>query len=733
MADPTTPTPVTPEMVQNMVDLNTQSVKASQNMSTLTHIFEDGQHALGMLSDAFNSAGLGLKNIGNLTSEQSTKFGLLTTAIVGAKTSFENFAGVDTGRLNTFNDQADRLFKTLTTPGTAVGAVTEAIQKTKNMLMSFGVQSAEVNRVLEKGPAVLAAYAKNVLTSADNIFRLQNSFIQLTAQAGDVNDLFGELSKTTAGIGDDLSNLNNVTSQYVDVISSSMIATNTKNMDVMAQYASELNRLPGGFKNLLSSMELGGKQTNILTATVQYATGSGRQFADVVQDMRQAMLEFGLSEESSLKFTAQMSDVAGTLHARIEDVRSALTGSVEAFKFFVNGGTNVAQMTKGMTDAMNQYVGSLTSIGVPAQNALDMFKNYTSKVKDMSQAQQAFMSQMTGGPGGLMGGFQIESLIAKDPALLQRKVAETIRKMTGPIVTHDQAESSQSAAAQYTRQIQILQQGPLGSMARTRPEAEQLLEAMRRGTTMAAKKPEDALKDAVDKGSKIEQLSLTKLGEINSNIERLQVQGGIANLNTLQNTLAARTGSTGGSDNAGLGNNVKNQDYLKGVQSKGEAPSMAGGTPTERMFSGLGDLVGNLPASITGSIRSFSENIVAGNRESNQAAHERLMKSTTDNQARGSSGGSGLYMPPSNEYKPAGRQVRAAVPSTSTAGSSGNVSTKTNYGSTVPGNNQPVPVTFAPGTGITVNFTGTCPHCGRGVHTSQQADIQSSPSMAGNK
>jgi hypothetical protein len=30
---------------------------------------------------------------------------------------------------------------------------------------------------------------------------------------------------------------------------------------------------------------------------------------------------------------------------------------------------------------------------------------------------------------------------------------------------------------------------------------------------------------------------------------------------------------------------------------------------------------------------------------------------------------------------------------------------------------QPIPVTLAPGTGITVNFTGACPHCGKDVNT----------------
>ena len=39
----------------------------------------------------------------------------------------------------------------------------------------------------------------------------------------------------------------------------------------------------------------------------------------------------------------------------------------------------------------------------------------------------------------------------------------------------------------------------------------------------------------------------------------------------------------------------------------------------------------------------------------------------------------------------------------------------------------PIPVTLV-GSGLTVNFTGKCPHCGFGIHTTEQAAVQSAPS-----
>jgi hypothetical protein len=87
------------------------------------------------------------------------------------------------------------------------------------------------------------------------------------------------------------------------------------------------------------------------------------------------------------------------------------------------------------------------------------------------------------------------------------------------------------------------------------------------------------------------------------------------------------------------------------------------------------------------------------------------------------------------DYRPAGRQVAASVP-TGTTGTTTNVPGTANRGPLAAATNQhqgAIPVALAPGSAITVNITGVCPHCGRAVHQSPQARIGSAASTATNE
>ena len=61
-----------------------------------------------------------------------------------------------------------------------------------------------------------------------------------------------------------------------------------------------------------------------------------------------------------------------------------------------------------MSGIMNDYVGALQNTGMTGQHAMEVVKGMTDSIAGMSVAQKAFLSSQTGGPGGLMGAFQIE-------------------------------------------------------------------------------------------------------------------------------------------------------------------------------------------------------------------------------------------------------------------------------------------------------------------------------------
>ena len=68
-------------------------------------------------------------------------------------------------------------------------------------------------------------------------------------------------------------------------------------------------------------------------------------------------------------------------------------------------------------------------------------------------------------------------------------------------------------------------------------------------------------------------------------------------------------------------------------------------------------------------------------------------------------------------YSPTGKQIGHASQGAPTGGPQ----------------NQPIPVTLVGGSGITVNFTGKCPHCGWNQQHSEQATITNAPSQSTNR
>src|SRR6185369_1878056 len=263
-------------------------------------------------------------------------------------------------------------------------------------------------------------------------------------------------------------------------------------------------------------------------------------------DMTKAMSEYGVSGGDALRFSARMTEVADAVGAQFKDVQTALHGVSDEFKSYVNDGANANKMTQGMADSMRSYVSELTAVGVPAQNAIEMFKNYSSQLKSMSIGQQAFLSTMGGGPGGLRGALQVQDDLAKGNFdKIRKQVEQTLKKTSGPLITREEAMKSEQGSAQYVRQMQVLQQGPLGSMAKTPGEADSLIRAMKEGKAFkpeAGKGPEQTLQDTMAKGQEWQKGSYTELTKVNTNLENIRLRGGFANLATTEKMVTAAGG-----------------------------------------------------------------------------------------------------------------------------------------------------------------------------------------------
>lgn len=768
--DPPIPPSVTPPEIvtptQDQLDKWTalEQVTAASGAS-LSNVGSVGTTVSGIfntLSNKLQMAGVSFGDLNSMTDQTARQFGLLTTSVLGAREAFNTISGVDSSRLVTYSSQFKELFDIIeSAPGTQVAMA--AMEKVKAAaiatMTAAGKAPAEIAKaVSEMGSELtrgVTASAKAFLISADNIKKLENSMIQMTLAGSGMQDLLD-------AVGSDFQNVDKVTDNYAKTLNKTTAALGGSKaaQELAANYMATINKMPGGLALLTAKTEIAGKQTDLLVETLNIASISGRKEEEVLEDITKVLHGYKSALDQSndtagaaATLQARMATIAGTLHANIQDVRGALMESTDAFKMFVMNGASASDMTKGMADAMENYVSSLESVGVPAGNAIEMFKNYTGVMKGMTLGQQSFLSTMSGGAGGLRGAFQIQDKIAKgDFDSLRSQVENTMKRMTGPILSREDAMKSEAAASNYTRQIQLLQQGPLGSLAKSLPEAEALLKAMKEGTKLPTdlkdKTSDNKAQDALKAGQKIQQDSYTELTKANASLNALVIQAGLANKKTVKEVLGTgNAGSMGGGVNGAGG---------------GITPGRTGiGVPANDALQQVAGIAMNLPRTVKEAWDSFKEVLGTGNKESIQKANDKMIAAIKDQKAawanltpeqkaamntanqafsvakpttQAASSGTPTatptpttspnvprttYATPTTVPRP-GQRVPAPFQPAATTATVGGAAPRGGQtsGVAVGPNGQAVPVTLAPGSTITVNLTGVCPHCGRDVRHS---------------
>jgi hypothetical protein len=784
MADPQDPTSI--KQTGEIAHAATESVNAfdtalgglgdtygsvSTNVLNFNNIQQTTSDMFTTLSTKVGGYIDGLSQLSTVTDTSSARFGMLSAALVKTQEAFRGFGGIDKTRVVGFTEQYEKLFKTIqespmsTMGKAAIAGVEEALGKTG----ATAAQTSKAIDLLKKGSV---DFARSLLTGADNMLHYQNAMIQTAAAQGSMQDLL-------TAVHDDFSNLNQVTREHMEVMSKSMGVTGLS-QEHMQEYMNVLKNLPGGMENFGKSVQAGGQDLSLLTAAIQYATGSGRDMAAVQTDMAEAMNSYGAGVEDALKYSARMSQVSETLGARVEDVQSAINGSAEAFKSFVWGGVSASDMTKGLAEGMEMYAKRLNDAGVPIKNAIEMSKNLQAQMSNLSVGQEAFISQQTGGPGGVRGALQYERLMKEHPEEAMKKMDENLKKMMGgKLVTEKQAEGSDAAANQFMKQTMLLQQW---TGTQNRQQAEAMSDAMASGNLKQAAQ-KGTFDETVARGAKLEDLQKTKVSQMNVQSDSVQLMGGITNLGTLQDATTARSGNgAGGPTGTGRGVNIAGQNSLQEYSAR-----LASGQ-TGSAIQELMNTAKEMPQAFKDIASSAGEALTSGDadkeKEELSELQERkaaLMAAGKTDQASAAQkmidtmqtamgtqqpadqttpttptipglGGAGAGQQGKAPvipglggatHAPAGKQVGSAIPGlhggtgtgqpgTGTGGAHTPGSGTSTIGGLGRGPGGPVPVSLAPGTVITIEHTGTCPHCGRQNTSTEQAKARSTASVASN-
>ena len=448
---------------------------STDGLTTFSSTINSGIKSLDLYSNALKSFGVNLDTTGSIQDEQIKKLTLLGTALVGAKDRFNSFNnGIDTKGLNLFKTQVGGvvdILDQLRSNGTGGEVLATAMKNVGSALESAHVPANEIAEAASKGAEFFGAWAMKTITLADNHLKLGNAFIQTSAAAGNMNKVM-ELS------GKNFEGLDTLINQQNDMMNQSIIATGATAEEMESYYAS-LGKIPGVLEAVVKGTDGSSKTTTMLTAAIQAAKGEGRTYEAVMNDVGDAFKNYGIKGEDALKFSAKMNEVTQNLGINFETTKSALEGAANTLSMYTNSGAAASRMTDGLAQVMSTYGQSLEATGLSGVKSAQVLGDLTSKFAGLSIAQKSFLSAQTGGPGGLMGSFKIDKMMRDgDTAGITEMVRKQMTKQFGHVVTLDEASKSEGAAKQMTRQMALLQQGPLGKLANSPDEAERMLEGV---------------------------------------------------------------------------------------------------------------------------------------------------------------------------------------------------------------------------------------------------------------
>lgn len=780
--NPTTPTtPVDPVATQTAADAQNNLATATNNVNTnLVNVNNTGTQTNSVLGQMGRMAPIAA----------AAMFG-----VSQATAAFTN--GIDAGKITTFNKQLEQIGNILNRRGTGIetfkniaSSMVESLGRMgksvdSNIIQSLGSSSVSVVAGATKS---LFEYMKTVVKAGDEMKVVREGLIAQAAASGNLDEVLHRA-------GRNMQNFNAIASRQQKMWDDVSAATGIAVEDV-ARYSAEINKVPGVLGGMMKEVTAGNKTNKLFIDTLNLFRISGRNYQDIVKDMTTATQQMGLSERAAFEYTARLSTAAKEIHVPFEDLHAAITRSATAFKMFTTEGANGEAMAKNLEATMSGYIQTLRSSGIPMSNAIEMANNFTGAMNEMTIGQKAFLNQTTGGPGGLMGAFQIDKML--DEGKIDQvfgKVQDSLRKQFGRIVTTAQASQSQAAAEQMTRQIMILRQGPLGQFAKSDAEARRLLDSMSKPGSAA--NLQDTIKDMKDDkpmerflsaGNKIAQGSQGLLQGILVATSRAEHVGAAGSAKVTEATLGARSYSR-------PGEGVGVPDAMQRRREAAQTGAMPGGATA---FEAAVRDFKNIPQALKDTLSSLNTALKGGNKTTIDDANTRVQQQIADykqsaaamqgedkrkalesaralsalttsavNDAKSGvvnipppSGtpATGPNIPPptgtptttppvppttgsppprlpsvtrGGAYVPPAERVRSVIPGTQAGGTA----PQTGGGGTAPGttfganNGQPMPVTLAPGSTISVNFVGTCPHCNSAINTTEVGKTASTPAQ----
>lgn len=453
-----------------MVEGSAKGIEAFKKMKDGVNVGSDGIGKMNILFNAMKG------DISNISDEAKDLF-----------VTFGGFGGITSHVLKlpaAFNDTANSI---------------------RNMSAGFSSTLGYLNQIkeipfagklgIDKVVDGLKKFGEPGAEAIDNVRGMEVAFLR-SATAG------GNLENAMNGVGESFESIDAKMAQYGNMAA---IVGNANNLTAgqTIQFMTALNRIPGALEQNVGKM-------NMMDAVLKVSAGTFRDSGQVIGMLEEYYKQLGVSGEDTLQIISRTTAAATAMRMPVELMDSFVKDAADTFKLFGNN-------TQGAIDIMARFGPALKDSGLGPEAIKEVVKGITQGIGQMNIAQKSFLSAQTGGKGGLAGGYQIDLLLKQGKIdEVYGKIEQSLRGIAGGrIVKLEDAAKDQGAAAQFTKQIQLLTSGPF-KIAQNEAQAQRILEVLSKGGSIgeASKKigtGKEALEQATERGAALEKTQFNPL------------------------------------------------------------------------------------------------------------------------------------------------------------------------------------------------------------------------------
>lgn len=484
--------------------------------------------------------------------------------------------------------------------GDTLGAqLGESVGRIAPLLGKLGVPEAAIRGVERWGASV------------DMARNAERGLLAMAAATGQMTELVGEGGANIDELNAKVATFAERNFQLANALGVSVKQASTFATTVGTSIPGALDEMMGaaeGLNKVMSAQEVGMRLVQAgLIKQKELTAGLDFAFVNFGRNMAQGNVLF-----------SKIADQVDRLGMRMDILKKFTLDAAAAFKVY-------GDHTMGAMSIMEAFGPALQESGLGQQAITDIVMGVTGGIQKMDVAQKAFISGVTGGPGGLAGAFDIEAMLMGGKQGLAQVGEMVMQAMQtqfgGQALTPEDVQGNQVLAAELEKQIQLL--GQVAGIT-DRGQAMQVLRAMQSGAVeklgqIIAEGPQDPLQKQMEMSTNLAKRQTSSLDLIANYTERMVMQGAITNYSLLR--LAGR--ATGENTRVAM---EKAADIARTVTPEGaraEVTEEQFGAQTMREAREVGDAARRAGKQVIDSIRSGGLFGLAGETTELEAAQRK--------------------------------------------------------------------------------------------------------------